>query len=102
MKTTLIVALLGIGGMAYADTTRTFNAKCAPCHGKDGKGDTTEGKKLNVKDLTKSHAKEAEVIKSITEGAKDKDGKESMKGLGGKLTPEQIKELAGYVMSLRK
>jgi len=31
---------------------RAFKAKCASCHGQTGKGDTEQGKKLKVEDMT--------------------------------------------------
>ena len=33
-------------------TIRTWKAKCASCHGEDGKGATEQGKKMGVRDMT--------------------------------------------------
>ena len=35
----------------FADAAADYKAKCATCHGPDGKGDTAMGKTMKVKDL---------------------------------------------------
>jgi len=98
------IALLGSGllaltlsASAMAGAPETFAQKCAGCHGKDGKGQTTMGKKLKVKDLTdakvQAAAKDDAWEKSITEGVKDDAGKVAMPGNKGKISPEDIKAL---------
>ena len=53
MKTTLFaVALMIAAPLAYADGAANYASKCASCHGADGKGQTTMGKKQKVKDYT--------------------------------------------------
>ncbi len=47
-----VLFVVGSAGMARADGAQMFGKKCAGCHGKDAKGATTMGKKLNIKDLT--------------------------------------------------
>ena len=37
---------------AADDAAATYKAKCAMCHGADGKGDTPVGKKMGIRDLT--------------------------------------------------
>jgi mono/diheme cytochrome c family protein len=83
----------------FADAAADYKAKCATCHGPDGKGDTAMGKTMKVKDLGS-----AEV-----QGASDTDlttiiekGKKPMPGYEGKLTKEQIDGLVKYVRSLKK
>jgi cytochrome c6 len=76
-----------------------FKAKCAPCHGPDGRGDTSMGKVLKVRDLSsadvqkQTDAQLTEVIES---------GKGKMPAYKGKLTDAQIKGLVSYIRSLKK
>jgi cytochrome c6 len=76
-----------------------FKAKCAPCHGADGKGDTSMGKTLKVRDLTSEDVQkqtDAELT-AITE-----NGKGKMPAYKGKVTDEQIKQLVAFVRTLKK
>jgi mono/diheme cytochrome c family protein len=100
-KTIALVAsgllALSVSAVALAGAPETFAGKCAGCHGKDGKGQTTMGKKLNVKDLTdakvQAAAKDDAWEKSITEGVKNDAGKVVMPANKGKIAPEDIKAL---------
>ena len=81
MKTKALVKIMAtavlLGGAlcwsaAAGDATGLWNANCAACHGKDGKGQTMMGRKFQIKDLT-----EAKVQGALTDeqAAKDiKDG----------------------------
>jgi len=102
MRTT--IALVGgsllvfwLSAAAMAGAPEIFAQKCAGCHGKDGKGQTTMGKKLSLKDLTdakvQAAAKDADWEKAITDGAKDAAGKTVMQPNKGKISPEDIKGL---------
>jgi mono/diheme cytochrome c family protein len=103
MRTTL--TLLGTTLLALAFSTSAMAAapaelyvqKCAGCHGKDGKGQTTMGKKLGMKDLTdpkvQAAAKDADWEKVIADGEKDASGKVVMPASKSKLSPEEIKGL---------
>ncbi|HYL09644.1 MAG TPA: cytochrome c [Candidatus Acidoferrales bacterium] len=75
-----------------------YKAKCAVCHGPDGKGDTVMGKKLAVKSFQSPEvAKESDTeLFDIT-----KKGKGKMPGYDKKLTDDQIKELVKYIRSLK-
>ena len=59
-----------------------WNENCAACHGKDGKGKTMMGRKLQIKDMTdpKDQASftDAKATKTIKEGITD-NGKVKMK-----------------------
>jgi Cytochrome C oxidase, cbb3-type, subunit III len=70
----------------WADAGALWAQNCASCHGKDGRGNTTVGKKLGVKDYTKeqgfSDAEAANVIKN---------GKGKMKGYKDKLSDADVK-----------
>ncbi|MFZ0428129.1 MAG: c-type cytochrome [Acidobacteriota bacterium] len=73
-----------------------FDSKCAMCHAADGKADTRAGKMMKVPDLTAGEWKHgmtlADVEKVVTEGA----GK--MPKFQGKLTAQQITEVAQYTL----
>ncbi len=93
---TVLASTIGFGGYAFADGAKTFNGKCASCHGKDGLGKTGMGEKLKVPDLTKSTMADADVLKLVT------DGKGKSPAFKGKLKDDEIKEVADFVKGLRK
>jgi mono/diheme cytochrome c family protein len=112
MKMTWRVAVLVVGissAAAFAGpavdkkTERTWKAKCASCHGADGKGDTEQGKKMKVKDMTTAEWQKAvndeQLKKSMIDGIKtEKDGvKQEMESYKDTLTPEQMDGLVKYV-----
>ena len=80
------------------DVAALYKAKCAVCHGADGKGDTAAGKKMGVKDFHSPEivkAKDAELVEVTIKG------KNKMPGYDKKLTEDQIKELIKYIRSLK-
>jgi mono/diheme cytochrome c family protein len=83
---------------------RPFNAKCASCHGKDGKGQTEQGKAKHVRDLTDPAVQAAltddQIATAIVDGISEK-GRE-MKGFKGQLTDEQVKAIVAYVRTFKK
>ena len=96
----LAIAFAMSGSTFAADATAdVYKSKCASCHGPDGKGDTTAGKNMKVKDLAsddvqkQSDADLAGVIEK---------GKKPMPGYEGKLTKDQIDGLVKWVRSLKK
>lgn len=107
MKTTklgklITIIVLASSSLAYADdaaTTKLFKAQCATCHGLDGKGQTTAGKKVGTKDWNDPKIlkalSDADVEKSIRTGKKE-NGKELMPSFD-KLGDEKIKALAAYI-----
>jgi len=101
---TLLLALI-CGKAQAADAKELWDKNCASCHGKDGRGDTKMGKKVDVKDYTdpkfQAEYKEEKGIKSIKEGLTEK-GKERMKSYAEKLSEEEIKALAAYVRTFKK
>lgn len=79
---------------------------CAFCHGKDGKGTTTIGRKMRAKDLTSAEVREkyqdeAKLIKLISDGY-TKNGRKIMRPLKNKLSEAEIKALAKQLLSLKK
>jgi cytochrome c553 len=87
-----------------ADAKANWDSLCAKCHGADGKGQTTMGKKLGIKDLTdakvQSELKDDAAFKMIKEGKKDADGKTVMKAYVT-LSDEEIKDLVTFVRGLK-
>ena len=80
-----------------AEGKKTFDAKCASCHGKEGKADTTMAKNMKIKAFeskeVQEQSKEA-LYKAI------EDGKGKMPAYKGKLNKDQINDLVDYIKSL--
>ncbi len=81
---------------AKIDAKPLFESKCKSCHGSDGKGDTTIGKKVSIPSLAGTKISKAEAVKTITDGVADT----KMKGYKDKLSKDEIDALAGYVKKL--
>src|SRR5882757_9413898 len=98
LTTSVILAIIvASSGVAFAvDGAALWAQHCASCHGKDGSGNTTMGKKLGLKDYSKdqgfSDAEAANVIKN---------GKGKMKAYK-QLSDADVKALVAYVRSLKK
>ena len=76
-----------------------YKAKCAMCHGMDGRGDTAVGKAMKLRDLGSAEVQkqsDAELIKITT------DGKGKMPGYKDKLSEAQIKEVVSYIRTFKK
>jgi cytochrome c6 len=81
------------------DAAALFRAKCAACHGADGKGDTGMGKVLKLRDLSSDDVQkqtDAQLTDIIT------NGKNKMPAYKGKISDDQIKQLVGYIRDLAK
>jgi mono/diheme cytochrome c family protein len=107
LKTTVVAALFAGAFCRFAtadDTTDLWNMNCAACHGKDGKGGTMMGRRLQIKDLTDPKVQasftDAEAIKAIKEGVTD-NGQKKMKAFGDKFNDEQISNLVAQVRSFK-
>ena len=106
---TFAFALLFGGALCWSaaadDATQTWDKNCAPCHGKDGKGDTKMGHILHVPDFTTAKDQaafdDAQATKAIKEGIKDKDGKPLMKPFAT-LSDDEIKGLVAHVRSFKQ
>jgi len=75
-----------------------FNAKCARCHGADGRGDTVLGHSLDAPDFTNDGWKSAHSAAEMTNVVNK--GQKGMPAFGKKLTAGQISSLVAYVRSL--
>jgi mono/diheme cytochrome c family protein len=87
---------------------RLFEAKCATCHGDDGRGKTELGLEMGIadmtkaaywKDLTQEKARQ-EVLGGLKRTVNGKQ--QEMKPFGDRLTPEQVDALVLYSASLKK
>jgi len=97
----VLVALLACGLIAAfsssavaQDAAATYKAKCAMCHGPDGKGG-----KMGTRDFASPEVKaetDAQLTEIITKG------KGKMPSYEGKLKDTEIKDLVTYVRGLAK
>ena len=111
LAATLAALLLCAGApLASADppapeTLKLFKSQCATCHGLDGKGQTTVGKKNGVKDWTDGKTlktfTDAKIRELLATGNKGKDGKQKMPAFK-KFTPAQVDAILQYVRSFDK
>ena len=106
-KRWIALAALMVPLMARAEadkkTEKTWKAKCASCHGADGKGKTESGEKMGVVDLTSADAKKKtddQIKDAIANGAKGK-GDAVMDGYKDKLSAEEIDKLVAHVKALK-
>jgi mono/diheme cytochrome c family protein len=100
----VLMTILAIGPAlwstpATADAAGNYKAKCAACHGADGKGETAMGKKFGLKDLASPDVQKMSDDELTTMIA---DGKDKMPSYKKSLKPEEIKDLVGYIRSLAK
>lgn len=80
----------------FADAAANYKAKCAPCHGADGTGNTPVGKSLHVKSLASDEVQklsDADLTKVLH------DGKNKMPAFAGKLTDEEIRDMVHFIRS---
>jgi cytochrome c6 len=101
----VMFAMLAVGvalwstSAAADDAAATYKAKCAMCHGADGKGDTQVGKKMGIRDLTSADVQkmsDEELIAITTKG------KNKMPAYENKLSAAQIKDIVAYIRQLAK
>lgn len=96
-----LITLLACGVIAVCsspaaaqDAAATYKAKCAMCHGADGKGG-----KMGTRDFASAEVKaetDAQLTDIITKG------KGKMPSYDGKLKAEDIKGLVAYIRGLAK
>ncbi len=81
-----------------AKGAEVYKAKCAMCHGADGKGQTPMGKNLKLKDLGSVEVQSVHdsELKTMIE-----DGKGKMPANKGKLTNQQVEDVIQYVRTLK-
>ena len=83
-----------------ADARATYNAKCAVCHGRDGRGRTARGRRKHSRDLTdagwQNDVTDERLYNSI------RNGKGKMPAFKKSLNDNQVDELVSYVRRLRR
>ena len=83
-----------------ADAGATFNTKCAKCHGRDGRGKTSQGRRTHARDMTdvnwQNDVTDERLFNSIT------NGRGKMPAFKKSLKENQIDELVNYVRRLRR
>lgn len=84
---------------AAADAAATYKAKCAMCHGADGKGETAAGKKMGARDFASADVQKQSDAELEAIVAK---GKNKMPAYEKSLKPDEIKDLIGYIRQLSK
>jgi cytochrome c6 len=92
----LVVASIPLAGAAPADLYKT---KCVMCHGADGSGNTTMGKRLGLHDLRAPATQgqpDAKLMETI------ENGKGKMPSQKGRLSKDEIRHLVGYLRELAK
>ena len=100
-----VVPLLACGLIAVStssavaqDGAATYKAKCAVCHGADGKG-SAAGVQMGAPDFTSADVQkqtDAQLTETITKG------KGKMPAYDGKLKDTEIKDLVAYIRGLAK
>jgi len=98
----ILVALVACGLMAVCaspavaqDAAATYKAKCAMCHGADGKGGKMGTKDFASPDIQK--LTDAQLAETISKGKPPK-----MPSYEGKLKDTEIKDLVTYIRGLGK
>ena len=101
----LCLAVFATSSLHAADAAALWRKDCATSHGADGRGDTKEGSKRYISDLTDAalQAKftDDEAAKSIKSGLKDAKGRVIMKAISG-VSDADVKSLVAYVRALKK
>jgi cytochrome c553 len=104
---TLSIVVLATAALTAtaADGKENWDKLCKKCHGEDGKGQTTMGKKMGAKDYSDPKVQDAltddAAFKAIKDGFKDKDGKALMKPSEG-LSDDEIKAIVAHLRTLKK
>ncbi len=105
METTLVAAAVLAGVSFLSAPARagdaaeaTYKAKCAMCHGPDGKGETATGKTMKVRSFASEEVEkmsDADLTDAISKGKGKMPAYKT-------LTPEQVKDLVGYIRAFGK
>ena len=94
----ILILLLAAAPIFAADGAAIFKAKCAACHGPDGKGETPVGKNLKVASLGSADVQklsDADLEKAIS------DGKGKMPAFKTKLAADELKAVVAFIRTLK-
>ena len=105
----LVVSVAPLLAHAEADkkTERVWKAKCASCHGADGKAQTDQGAKMGVADYTtaawqKAHG-DPELKQALLDGVQqERGGKKQEMSSYKDLGEDQVDALVAYLRTLGK
>lgn len=86
-----------VPALAAEEGKKLYESKCAMCHGTDGVAKKMGAGSKNFNDPAWKKTATVDAIVKDT-----KDGKGKMKGLGDKLSAEQMTAIADYVLTLAK
>ena len=84
---------------AQTDAAKSFKTNCALCHAPDGSGNSSAGRALGAKDLRSQEVQaksDSDLTLTVTKG------KGKMPAFGGKLKPDEIKQMVTYIRDLAK
>jgi mono/diheme cytochrome c family protein len=111
-RVSLALVLFGVLALAHAridlraeaasaaDARATYNAKCARCHGRDGRGKTARGRRTRARDLTdaswQDDVSDERLFNSINRGR----GK--MPSFKKSLSESEIDALVNHLRRLRR
>jgi mono/diheme cytochrome c family protein len=99
----VLACCLILAPRAAAQAEDLYKAHCSSCHGADGSGSTTAGKKMGLSDLRSPQVQslsDDELFKTIAYGVKHKQYPHAFMKRG--LTEEQITQLVSYLRKLPK
>jgi cytochrome c6 len=97
IATVLAVFLMGPLGVRAQSAGATYKARCAGCHGADGKGNTAPGKALGVHDFSSDEVTKMSDTDLMTIVSA---GKNKMPAYGKSLKDTEIKDMVAYVREL--
>ena len=111
-----LVLMLAVGvspAIAAGDPAagaKIFAARCARCHGPDGKGNGPDLEKLHpnsspvnwTKPVVMKQWSDAEIVEIISKGGKAVGSSPVMPPFQGKLTDAQIQDLLAFIRTLAK
>jgi cytochrome c6 len=93
-----VTAVCSSSSAVAQEAAATYKAKCAMCHGPDGKG-SPMGVKMGARDFTSADVQnqtDAQLTDAIAKG------KGKMPAYDGKLKDAEIKDLVAYIRGLAK
>ena len=93
------VYLLNPQAKAQGAGEKVYKAKCAMCHGADGKGETAAGKSTKARDFCSDEVQKETDEEWATILVK---GKNKMPAYDKKLTDAEIKDVVAYIRGLCK
>jgi cytochrome c553 len=80
---------------------RLFNARCAGCHGRDGRAQTPVARQHQVRDLSECELQDDEIVLQILEGTRDRTNAFKMPPFKEKLDRREIESLVPLVKAFR-